>query len=132
MKKYIFTLLLLLVPSCTYRNAIHGYLTESPIKIGERKAVVQIMSGDPTLIDGNNWYYVRINTRSDSVGLRNNYSSTVIQVTFDGEIVKDVKKITMTNEKATHISREGSADGDSKKALLKLRKAFSASESKKD
>ncbi|ACT69176.1 conserved hypothetical protein [Neorickettsia risticii str. Illinois] len=66
------------------------------------------MSGDPTLIDGETWYYVRIATHSDTVGIRKSYSSNVIKVVFANDVVSDIQKINIPKEKALRMTREKS------------------------
>ncbi|WP_041351406.1 hypothetical protein ACJZTR_00800 [Neorickettsia risticii] len=107
-KKFATCLCLLFLSACAKKTAIHGYLVESPIKIGERKEVVRVMSGDPTLIDGETWYYVRIATHSDTVGIRKSYSSNVIKVVFANDVVSDIQKINIPKEKALRMTREKS------------------------
>lgn len=102
---------LLLFSSCGQKRVVHGYLSENPIKVGQRKEVVRIMSGDPTLKDGENWYYVRIITRSDIVGVRKSYSSAVLKVVFVDDIVKEVQKINVPKETALKMTKEKMRNG---------------------
>ncbi|ABD45693.1 lipoprotein [Neorickettsia sennetsu] len=105
-KKFATCVCLLLLSACAEKTAIHGYLVESPIKIGERKEVVRVMSGDPTLIDGETWYYVRIATHSDTIGIRKSYSSNVMKVVFENDVVSDIQKINIPKEKALRMPGE--------------------------
>ncbi|KYH12332.1 hypothetical protein [Neorickettsia sp. 179522] len=98
--------LLLFLSACAQKTIIHGYLVENPIKLGERKEVVRIMSGDPTLIDGETWYYVRITTRSDSVGVRKSYSANVIKVVFVNDVVSDIQKADIPKEKVLKMAKK--------------------------
>ena len=98
--KVIYITLFLLMSSCYTTIIRHGYpISEvnlwDKIKVGDSENQVIQLIGDPSITEGDVWYYVSYNIYKKRFFSAKEYESLVLKLTFDNETkeVMEVKHI---------------------------------------
>ena len=71
---FIFLFFVCTISVCHANTHVHGYIPEKKIKVGQKMQDVVEFVGEPSFVDGKNWYYAKITLEQNRLGISKKYS----------------------------------------------------------